>query len=624
MPQLLVVHVGPVQSFIVNARRSRDLWFGSWVLSELSKAVAHDIAAVCGKEALVFPAPRRMSDLQPGSDLKVANRVVAYLPDEPIFDPTQIASAVQDRLREIATDTFDRIGSGTRMACDYDRSGAEAQVTDLPEVFWVMRQCDAGTYDGVRRYLEGMMAARKSTREFAQPTSWASHMPKSSMDGQRESVIPEGLYRQDGDSSDEVLRKERDLYRCFRARPAERLSGVDLLKRLGNPSGQSSFPSTSHMAARPLIRRLQQAALNGTNVADLATEYVKTLRGETVGLRTVEELSGPFGFPELASCDGSILFENRVLEEERLTTEQEERARSALRTFLKESLGAEGLTPSPYYALLQGDGDFMGSVIDNQTEVDQHRQFSEALSGFAGKVRTIVDAFDGALVYAGGDDVLAFLPLDTAVNCARTVADAFKQDMAAFQDAEGRRPTFSAGLVIAHHLESLRETMELARSAERAAKAVGGKDALAVVLSKRSGVDREVKGHWDALCGRLEEFVRLSAEDTLPSGAAYDLNSVMVRLDNDSVPSLDEVRILETRRILERKRSEHGKATIDKDLASDITIHARGPGAPSVGQLAAEMIVASFLAQARALSGIKDEELATRSEAVLNAQGQGG
>ncbi len=37
---LLAVTVGPVQDFIAAARRTRDLWFGSYLLSEISKAAA--------------------------------------------------------------------------------------------------------------------------------------------------------------------------------------------------------------------------------------------------------------------------------------------------------------------------------------------------------------------------------------------------------------------------------------------------------------------------------------------------------------------------------------------------------------------------------------------------------
>ena len=37
---LISIAIGPVQDFIASARRSRDLWFGSWLLSELSKTAA--------------------------------------------------------------------------------------------------------------------------------------------------------------------------------------------------------------------------------------------------------------------------------------------------------------------------------------------------------------------------------------------------------------------------------------------------------------------------------------------------------------------------------------------------------------------------------------------------------
>lgn len=55
-----------------------------------------------------------------------------------------------------------------------------------------------------------------------------------------------------------------------------------------------------------------------------------------------------------------------------------------------------------------------------------HLQFSEALSNFALLcARPIVEAFDGRLIYAGGDDVVALLPSDTALACAEGLRLAF-------------------------------------------------------------------------------------------------------------------------------------------------------------------------------------------------------
>jgi hypothetical protein len=58
-----------------------------------------------------------------------------------------------------------------------------------------------------------------------------------------------------------------------------------------------------------------------------------------------------------------------------------------------------------------------------------HLQFSEALSNFALQcARPVVEAFDGRLIYAGGDDVVALLPADTALPCAQALRMAFQGD----------------------------------------------------------------------------------------------------------------------------------------------------------------------------------------------------
>jgi CRISPR-associated protein Cmr2 len=84
MNYLFLVNIGPVQDFIASARRSRDLFFGSWLLSELSKAAAKRI--VDDKGILIFPAPdlQIMPDaLNPGNELNVANKILAVIEGEP-------------------------------------------------------------------------------------------------------------------------------------------------------------------------------------------------------------------------------------------------------------------------------------------------------------------------------------------------------------------------------------------------------------------------------------------------------------------------------------------------------------------------------------------------------------
>ena len=91
--KLILFHIGPVQDFIRSSRRSRDLWFGSWLLSELSKTAALEIVEQNGGDlewSLIFPAPETLSELKSDS-FNVANRIVARTKKA----PTELAEAVR-------------------------------------------------------------------------------------------------------------------------------------------------------------------------------------------------------------------------------------------------------------------------------------------------------------------------------------------------------------------------------------------------------------------------------------------------------------------------------------------------------------------------------------------------
>ena len=93
MSHLLAIAVGPVQEFIAAARRTSDLWFGSYLLSEISRAVAKSVEA--DKSELIFPSS---SDAE-----NVANVILAELPaGEPRDVAARAKAAAQKRWLEFA------------------------------------------------------------------------------------------------------------------------------------------------------------------------------------------------------------------------------------------------------------------------------------------------------------------------------------------------------------------------------------------------------------------------------------------------------------------------------------------------------------------------------------------
>lgn len=593
---LLLIHIGPMQTFIAAARRTRDLWFGSWLMSELSKAAARGVAEQTGKEdSLIFPAASR-AELQPGSTLAVANKIVAEV-DDPDAAAQKAKAAMQKRLTDLA-----KIALNEAKGPLNTRETAEAQIVDLPEFYWVaVPLSDEKEYSQVRLKAESLLAARKDCRNFEQP-GWGGNRPKSSLDGSRESVIPESAYPTRADSQTTRDGKIKALYTNYHARNAEQLSGVDLLKRLGKrkkDGAQEKFPSTSHMAALPLTDQLTKKVTPAAWKA-----YWDKLPKAAQEERVYHSLK----LPNLGEADGSLLFASRLPDyfdrpgngkNGRLSELAD--TQRALEDFYKATSLDK---PNPYYALLIGDGDSMGKTINDLKTPKAHRKFSQTLAGFADQARNIIEKHEGAAVYTGGDDVLALLPLHTAVACAVALAQTFQHYMVkTLEGADVTAPTFSAGIAIFHHLEPLEDALAAARKAEKEAKSIKDKNALAVIESKRSGADRLAKGKWGELDKRLLAIAAFYQHERLPHGLAYQLRDMALHLGGETAVaedgSLRQIIQKEAERIIKRKEGSEEAQQLIMGMIGHLDRKY------TMTHLVNELIIANTVAQVAEQSGEK-------------------
>lgn len=575
MSYLFQCAVGPVQDFIATARKSRDLWYGSWLLSELAKAAAKAIAE--GGGGLVFPAPT--ANLTPKSRFNAPNKIVAIVSGEPGRVGKAVEAAIRQRLDELRVDAFKRVGAKGL----FKEGLAKAQVEDLPEFYWVGVEFDGSDagYVRARNTAERTMSARKTTRDFEK--SNGDYLPKSSLDGVRESVIDEGAYPVPGARATEKARKAKAIYDHFGARPAERLSGVDILKRLGlRGKSETQFHSTSHMAALPFLALVDRRFAAGKQQKGNREQLLAEIR------ELLEDL------PQASDeDDGALVFSSRLAEWIPDGAELREK-QNRLDKLIEEY--AEKTRPSPYFALLLADGDGMGEAIDHQTTPQAHQALSQALSQFADEVDGIVKKYHGQLIYSGGDDVMAYLPLHTVVACVQELAVKFASRMEDFKKSGGGSPTLSAGIVVAHHLEPLQDTLELARAAERTAKSVPGKHALAITVSKRSGVDRTIKGKREDVMERLTTMIGWRRAGDISAGTPYELQKLHQVLGGS--PALKDAMIKEALRIVERKR-ESGGASMSKEKQNVILDEFRKwLDEVSLLKVSHEMIIANEFASA--------------------------
>jgi CRISPR-associated protein Cmr2 len=600
MAHVLIVTLGPIQDLIAAARRTRDLWFGSWLLSELSKATARGLAEECGLEALVFPGVAAAAELAPASNTSVANKIVVRVPDS--LDPAAVAARGKTRMKE-RLDFLRKEAFAAITPQYFVRDVADAQVDDLIEYSWVSApEAPPGGYSAARRKAEELLAARKNPRLWSK-VPWGLPVPKSSIDGERESVLHEDLF----DRAKEGKLTAEQVRTRYGVGPKERLCGVGLLKRHGTRQRSRyshRFLSTGHLAAWPIYQRLKETPPDAVQQGAWE-EYLRTLKNGGIVLREQRIVQGD-GWEHtnlFADYDGSLLFENRLpdLFDEAEDNGRREGSLHDARKALSRFLGTIGISsPLAYYAILVADGDRMGKAIERQRTFKAHQDLSRNLDQFAQRVRTIVEGdHGGELVYSGGDDVLAFVPLHQAVCCARALAKEFEKHLSNFPvDEEGKEtPTLSAGIGISHFMDPLRGALDLARKAEGLAKVK--RNSLAVIMDKRSGPPVAVKGMWGTLDERLKTYVEMHRHDWVPDGAAYELRELARLLDGAEETERETLLKLvrkEAERILRRKQPQHGD---QKELAAKVLDRlVADVNTFDLDEVADSLIVARLLAQA--------------------------
>ena len=550
MSHLVALSVGPVQEFIAAARRTRDLFAGSRLLSDLCKAAA--LGMQDAGADLVFPS--RDADVSSGSSLLVANIILAEVSSGASPEAVLAAGkkAVNRHWLEVAATVRSSLTPGQVIRTDV----WDQQVDDVLELFgaWVGQEPSSSpgrtAYQKARDQLMRLMAGRKALRNFL-PSPAFPGLPKSSLDGQR----------------DTVLEKDRRPWPAkvrwnLRLKPGEQLDSVGVIKRAHG--GKIQFPSVSRIAADAWLRGIKDEHLpHLRNLCDVCDQGMRDQSLDITRL-TDHQFSRFNRFP----YEGSALYATRHSEFTQgyeTVTEPVAAAVRDLKATLKPLIHAYG-EPDPYVAVLVADGDKMGEALAGITDAQGHRLFSSQLAAFAGNAKRIVEEHQGSLVYSGGDDVLAILPVDQCLPCARELAADFNRQLQGAVILGTPVPTLSVGIAIAHSMEDLEDLLNYGRAAEKNAKnprkGEGDKrNGLAVHVHKRGGGPVRVRANWnlatteESLDTILENIADLINGHDLPSRFASELQ-VLAR-QYHRWPEDENTRLAiqkDTLRVLKRKQ----------------------------------------------------------------------
>lgn len=188
----------------------------------------------------------------------------------------------------------------------------------------------------------------------------------------------------------------------------------------------------------------------------------------------------------------------------------------------------------------------------------RHLAISGALNDFSlTVVRHVIEREHlGRLIYAGGDDVFAMLPVADLLSAMQRLRHAYsghdpahpggvdRHGLSLHQGFAllhgrllrmmGRKATASCGAVIAHHQAPLAAVRRELHAAEQRAKNEGERDAFSITIIKRSGGALRLTAKWGEPVALLNDLRAFLAADGVSRRAAYH---TLEWLDAQSLPT---------------------------------------------------------------------------------------
>jgi CRISPR-associated protein Cmr2 len=478
---LFLFTIGPVQSFIAQARKTQDLYAGSQLLADLIHCGLGYIKA--NGNQLIYPS---YEETDSGFSMNITqnnnsypNRIVAIIEqsnNEKLIDfGNSLENVIRNCFKTTACLYFKEI-----LKQNYDENQMLHQIDDLLEMYWVAVPYKSEKYIACFEALETKLATVKNFRQIKQ-LSDDEIGRKCNVDGQYNVKV----YRKSEEEVSNLRSKKlfnnknyiiRDKDILFRhIQPGEGLSAISFFKRLYRYKKQESqtFPSTAAIALMNIY--------NNEATKSLLEDYQQLFTPESYDEQLLFEdnlTSNYFTKYAIYAAEGNQ--QKHLIKEAKKQLE-----------IIKQAAKTKNEPYSKYYALLRFDGDSMGKWLKKADTQEKHSKFSTLLIDFAKKATYVLDGNNasnsknktkvdwvsetnrGRTIYAGGDDFLGFVNLNYLFETICILRKLFEEEVSfKAQELFGTTDefTFSTGIVIAHYKTPLKEVVKKSKELEDNAK----------------------------------------------------------------------------------------------------------------------------------------------------------
>lgn len=668
-----VFSITPVQPFIGRARKLRDHWVGSVILSYLTFTAIRHICEKLGPDHIVYPslhdqtlveewlgASHGLGSLLEEKDpllkrLMDDGKSIASFPNKFVFLAPgkeienlcrSIQGAVQDEWLRIAGLVRDFVARDGKTAALFDHqtsdywqfSFASAQIPGIRETGTLEKVLHKDKWSDEVETLQAFASPYGETGSLTARIYAATH---SLIQGVLASskMKPTRIRKPQAGEKCPLCGEHEVLHNMERpetAKASEYADGVrkfwDALRgRFGGEGNRTEIGTNERLCAVCSVKRFLPSALKQQGLRDellygavaTAESFPSTTRMAADGY--LERLQAVVTIPPERKKE--LIDALHETEVEEMDDESSDAVQVIIR--MGKENGVSFDDRDKYYALLLMDGDKMGDLINGATinatwgdvihpelkkryanprfqpQRDElkkrlgrkrtlnpalHAAISDSLNSFARfGVAPLVEQGKGRLIYAGGDDVCAILPLDTALSVADAIRKAYTAGFVRYTE-KGVEPltgasgatgkigvhfgaapgiSISAGILIAHHKEPLREVLKEAHTLlEGVAKKKAGRNALAIRLRKRSGGDRDFFCKWDEQNPFLKGETVLDSFRAITGGVGSALSSSLIyrlsSLDTALAPMMDDL-TANRDRIIQLFRYEAGHSGLPEE-----------------------------------------------------------
>lgn len=441
-------------------------------------------------------------------------------------------------------------------------------------------------YPAIYDLAERVMAATKAVRPFAQTTQegW-----RCSLTGETEWLTTdrrqlEKSYRQQTDTLWAKVAKEKPSW----AKKGEHLGALPAIKRLW-PTLFAEEVSKALSPEDDGVARSIGRFVVSTHTMALAHQLDQwlehgglTVEGTQQALAKTDTVALPRRLMKRHAKHPALTDARHLPALLEDANPEDEKALEEAQRLVRQTLGVDKL--EAYYGLILMDGDRMGQMLSGDPKwaityrdsfhpqvvpgFDKHAKRSQEIRKYGEQARALSPnrhlAISGALndfsltvvrhvveeehlgrvIYAGGDDVLAMLPVADLLSAMQRLRYAYSGVDPEHEGGHdprgltlnkgfailngqlmrlmGDRATASCGAVIAHHQAPLAAVRRELDAAEKRAKNEGGRDAFSITVIKRSGGALRLTAKWGEPVMLLTDLRNFLAADGVSRRAVYN------------------------------------------------------------------------------------------------------